>query len=68
MNTGTVKFYNGQKGFGFIEPEAGGKDVFVHVSALDRAGLGGLSEGQKVTFDTEADRMGRSSATNLALV
>ncbi|MCB1451191.1 MAG: cold-shock protein, partial [Nitratireductor sp.] len=45
-----------------------GKDVFVHVSALDRAGLGGLSEGQKVTFDTEADRMGRSSATNLALV
>jgi CspA family cold shock protein len=56
MNTGTVKFYNGQKGFGFIQPDNGGKDVFVHASALERAGIRGLVEGQKVTFDTEEDR------------
>ncbi|MCV0397715.1 MAG: cold-shock protein [Rhizobiaceae bacterium] len=68
MQTGTVKFYNGQKGFGFIEPETGGKDVFVHVSALDRAGLGGLAEGQKVEFDLEQDRQGRSAAANLKVV
>lgn len=68
MQTGTVKFYNGQKGFGFIEPESGGKDVFVHVSALDRAGLGGLAEGQKVEFDLEQDRQGRSAAANLKVI
>ena len=53
MNTGTVKFYNGTKGFGFIEPVDGGRDVFVHVSALERAGLSNLAEGQKLEFDLE---------------
>ena len=56
MNTGTVKWYNDQKGFGFIQPDNGGKDVFVHATALERAGMRGLVEGQKVTFDTQADR------------
>jgi cold shock protein len=56
MDTGTVKFYNSQKGFGFIQPDGGGKDVFVHATALDRAGIRGLVEGQKVSFDTEEDR------------
>lgn len=56
MTPGTVKFYNYQKGFGFITPDAGGKDVFVHATALERAGMQGLSEGQKVRFDTEEDR------------
>jgi CspA family cold shock protein len=56
MNTGTVKFYNGQKGFGFIQPDDGSKDVFVHATALERAGISGLCEGQKVSFDTEQDR------------
>jgi CspA family cold shock protein len=56
MNTGTVKFYNDQKGFGFIQPDDGGKDVFVHATALERAGMSGLAEGQKVSFDTEEDR------------
>jgi len=56
MMTGTVKFYNSQKGYGFIQPEGGGKDVFVHASALERAGMSGLNEGQKVSFDTEEDR------------
>ena len=56
MNTGTVKFYNDQKGFGFIAPDDGGKDVFVHASALERAGMRGLVQGQKVTFDTQEDR------------
>ena len=66
MTTGTVKFYNGQKGFGFIQPADGGKDVFVHVSALERAGLSGLAEGQKVTYDLVDDRRtGKSSADNL---
>jgi CspA family cold shock protein len=65
MQTGTVKFYNGQKGFGFIQPEDGSKDVFVHISALDRAGLGGLVEGQKVEFELETGRDGRTSAANL---
>ncbi|MER8696461.1 cold-shock protein [Mesorhizobium opportunistum] len=55
MNTGTVKFYNGQKGFGFIQPADGGKDVFVHVSALERAGFPGLGEGQKLQFELERD-------------
>ena len=56
MMTGTVKFYNAQKGFGFIQPDDGGKDVFVHATALERAGLSGLNEGQKVSFDAEQDR------------
>jgi CspA family cold shock protein len=53
MNSGTVKFYNGQKGYGFIAPDDGGNDVFVHATALERAGIRGLVEGQKVSFDTE---------------
>ena len=66
MATGTVKFFNGQKGFGFIAQEGGGPDVFVHVSAVERAGMRGLVEGQKITFDVEADRKsGKSAATNL---
>ena len=56
MITGTVKFYNDQKGFGFIQPDDGGKDVFVHATALERAGMRGLVEGQKVAFDTAEDR------------
>lgn len=56
MNTGIVKFYNAQKGFGFIAPDGGGNDVFVHATALERAGIHSLSEGQKVSFDTEQDR------------
>ena len=67
MANGTVKFFNAQKGFGFIETETGGKDVFVHVSAVERAGLTGLADGQKVTFDLETGRDGRESASNLAL-
>ena len=65
MATGTVKFFNSAKGFGFIAPEAGGKDVFVHISAVERAGLRGLADGQKVSFELEKDRQGRESATNL---
>jgi CspA family cold shock protein len=65
MAVGTVKFFNTQKGFGFIAPETGGKDVFVHISALERAGLSRLDDGQKVSFDTERDRQGRESAVNL---
>ena len=66
MATGTVKFFNGQKGFGFIAQEGGGPDVFVHVSAVETAGMRGLVEGQKITFDIEADRKsGKSAATNL---
>ena len=56
MNIGTVKFYNGQKGYGFIAPDDGSKDVFVHASALERAGMHSLNEGQKVSFDTQEDR------------
>lgn len=66
MATGTVKFFNSQKGFGFIVQDAGGPDVFVHVSAVERAGMRGLVEGQKVSYDVEADRRtGKSAATNL---
>ncbi|HEU4518227.1 MAG TPA: cold-shock protein [Microvirga sp.] len=64
MITGTVKFYNDMKGFGFIQPEDGGKDVFVHATALERAGLRGLTEGQKVTFDTAEDRRTGKVAVN----
>ena len=67
MNTGTVKFYNDQKGFGFIQPDDGGKDVFVHATALERAGLRGLVEGQKVSFDTaEYRRSGKVAVQNIA--
>ena len=66
MATGTVKFFNSQKGFGFIVQENGGPDVFVHVSAVERAGMRGLAEGQKLTFDIESDRRtGKSAASNL---
>ncbi|MEO3413047.1 cold-shock protein [Roseovarius sp. CAU 1744] len=67
MANGTVKWFNTTKGFGFIAPEDGGKDVFVHISALERSGLTGLADDQKVTFDVEDGRDGRASATNLAL-
>ncbi len=63
---GTVKWFNSQKGFGFIQPEDGAKDVFVHISAVERAGLSGLQEGQKLSFELAADRRtGKSSADNL---
>ena len=66
MNKGTVKWFNSQKGFGFIQPESGNKDVFVHISAVERAGMSILNEGQKVTFDIVADRRtGKSAAENL---
>lgn len=65
MTTGTVKFFNSAKGFGFIEPEDGSKDAFVHISAVERAGMGTLSEGQKVSYDLEPGRDGKSSAENL---
>lgn len=68
MANGTVKWFNPIKGFGFIQPDDGGKDAFVHISALERAGLGTLSEGQKVSYDIEAGRDGKSSACNLSLV
>ena len=66
MNKGTVKWFNNQTGFGFIQPDAGGKDVFVHISAVERAGLSTLNEGQQVSFDVVADRRtGKSAAENL---
>jgi CspA family cold shock protein len=65
MTEGTVKFFNTTKGFGFIEPVGGGKDAFVHISAVERAGLSTLREGQKVTFDLETGRDGKQSATNI---
>jgi CspA family cold shock protein len=66
MMQGTVKWFNGQKGFGFIQPDDGGNDVFVHISAVERAGMYGLNEGQKVSFDVVANRKtGKSSAENL---
>ncbi|MBF9057728.1 cold shock domain-containing protein [Rhodobacterales bacterium HKCCSP123] len=67
MANGTVKWFNTTKGFGFIEPASGGKDVFVHISSVERAGLTGLADAQKVTYDVEAGRDGRESAINLAL-
>lgn len=67
MANGTVKWFNTTKGFGFIAPETGGKDVFVHISAVERSGLRGLNDGQAVTFDLEKGRDGRESAINLAL-
>ena len=68
MQTGAVKWFNAQKGFGFIQPDAGGNDVFVHISAVERAGMSGLNEGQKVSFEIVTDkRSGRSSADNLQI-
>ena len=67
MATGTMKWFNTTKGFGFIAPDGGSKDVFVHISAVERSGLTGLADNQKVTFDIEAGRDGRESATNLSL-
>lgn len=67
MANGTVKWFNTTKGFGFIAPEGGSKDVFVHISALERAGIRQLNDGQAVRFDLERDRNGRESATNLTL-
>jgi cold shock protein len=64
MPTGTVKFYNDQKGYGFIAPDGGGNDVFVHATALERAGLSGLRENQKVTFETEVDRRSGKTAVS----
>lgn len=65
MSVGTVKWFNPQKGFGFIQPEDGSKDVFVHISAVERAGLATLNEGQKMSFDLEQGQQGKSSAVNL---
>jgi CspA family cold shock protein len=69
MATGTVKWFNGQKGFGFIQPDDGSKDVFVHISAVERAGMSSLNEGQKVSFDLVVDRRThKSSADNLRAI
>ena len=69
MSTGTVKWFNGQKGFGFIQPDDGGSDVVVHISAVERAGMGSLNEGQKVSFELERDqRSGKMSAGQLQAV
>ena len=69
MQTGTVKWFNAQKGFGFIQPDNGGTDVFVHISAVERAGLNGLNEGQKISFEIVADRRsGKSAADRLQVV
>lgn len=69
MATGIVKWFNGQKGFGFIQPDDGGSDVFVHISAVERAGMHGLNEGQKVSFEVERDRKsGKSAAAQLQAV
>ena len=66
MTTGVVKWFNGQKGYGFIQPDDGGKDVFVHISAVERSGLSDLFEGQKISFELKTDpRRGKSSAENL---
>jgi cold shock protein len=66
MATGTVKWFNEQKGYGFIQPDQGGKDVFVHISAVERSGLSGLAEGMKVSYEVQADRRtGKESATSL---
>ena len=68
MVTGTVKWFNPAKGFGFIEPEDGSKDDFVHISAVERAGLTGLNEGQKVSYELQAGQNGKTSAENLSVV
>lgn len=65
MATGTVKWFNAQKGYGFIQPDDGSKDVFVHISAVERSGMGSLNEGQKIGYDIEKGQQGKSSAVNL---
>ncbi|RIA56310.1 cold-shock protein [Dichotomicrobium thermohalophilum] len=65
MPSGTVKFFNTQKGYGFIQPDEGGKDVFVHISAVERAGIPNPDEGQRLNYELEQDRQGRTAATNL---
>jgi cold shock protein len=65
MSTGTVKWFNSAKGYGFIQPEDGSKDIFVHISAVERAGLSNLHEGQKLTFDVERGQQGKVSAVNI---
>ncbi len=65
MAVGTVKWFNAQKGFGFIQPDDGSKDVFVHISAVERAGMGSLNEGQKLSFELERGQQGKTSAINL---
>ena len=68
MATGTVKWFNEQKGYGFITPDQGGRDVFVHISAVERSGLSGLAEGMKISYEVQADRRtGKESATNLKI-
>ncbi|KUF12801.1 cold-shock protein [Pseudoponticoccus marisrubri] len=68
MATGTVKWFNTTKGFGFIQPDAGGKDVFVHISAVERSGLTGLADNQKIQYELQSGRDGRESAANLELL
>lgn len=67
MSAGTVKWFNAQKGYGFIRPDDGSNDVFVHISAVEQAGLRGLNEGQKVIYDVERGRQGKTAATNLKI-
>ena len=68
MAVGTVKWFNPTKGYGFIEPDDGGKDAFVHISAVERAGIGTLNDGQKVSYDLQAGQNGKSSAENLSII
>jgi|TARA_B100000809_G_C14907012_1_gene448381 CspA family cold shock protein len=68
MATGTVKWFNPAKGYGFIEPDDGGKDAFVHISAVERAGLSSLNEGQKVSFEVQQGQNGKASAENLSVI
>ena len=68
MQTGTVKWFNAQKGYGFIQPSSGGPDVFVHISAVERAGLKGLNDNQKIAFELQSGRDGRASASDLKLL
>jgi CspA family cold shock protein len=68
MATGTVKWFNATKGYGFVQPDGGGKDVFLHVSALERAGLNSIAEGQKINYELESGRDGRTSAGSITLI
>jgi len=68
MSTGVVKWFNATKGFGFITPDGGGQDAFVHISAVERSGLSGLAEGQKVSFELQKGRTGKTEATNLKAI